>query len=111
MTKTIFTLFVVCSILSNSDALAQCCSAGSGSPIAGGTSQGVLTKGQAEINLNYQNLFTRKFLTGDKRANNFLNEFSSDYSYLRFSYGLSKELTISIESGYLFTRLFSTTEF
>lgn len=83
---------------------AQCCSAGSGSPIAGGTSQGVLAKGQAEINVNYQNLSTRKFLTGDAPAKDFLNRFYSNYSYLRLSYGLTKELTISVESGYYLNR-------
>ena len=38
-----------------------CCSGGSGSPIAGGASQGVLQDRQVEISANYQYLSTNKF--------------------------------------------------
>lgn len=78
----------------------QCCSAGSGSPLAGGTSQGVLGEGQAEINFNQQLISTRKFLTGDSPARDFLHHYGSNYSYLRLGYGISKELTLSVETGY-----------
>jgi hypothetical protein len=41
-----------------------CCSGGSGSPIAGGSSQSVLQKGQMEIGSNYQYALSSKVFTG-----------------------------------------------
>ena len=79
---------------------AQCCAAGSGSPIAGDGSQGVLQKDQAELNLNYQNVYSTKFLSGDTADVNYLDKYSSNYLYLRLAYGVSENLTISLESGY-----------
>jgi hypothetical protein len=78
----------------------QCCSAGSGSPIAGGTSQGVLQDRQAEVNLNFQHASSNKFLNGDKKDDKFLDYFGSNFAYLRLSYGITSKLTLSVESGY-----------
>ena len=64
---------------------AQCCAAGSGSPIAGDGSQGVLQKDQAELNLNYQNVYSTKFLSGDTADVNYLDKYSSNYLYLRLA--------------------------
>ncbi|MBI4647157.1 MAG: hypothetical protein HY738_11355 [Bacteroidia bacterium] len=82
----------------------QCCSAGSGSPIAGGTSHGVLMEKQFELNGNYQYIQTRKFLTGDSDARDFLDKYFSNYGYFRMAYGLNKNFTLSIESGYYFNK-------
>ncbi len=81
-----------------------CCSGGSGSPIAGGTSQGVLLDRQAELSTSYQYINSNKFLTGDKPAMNFLNNYHTKYLYSRFAYGITKDFTLSIESGYYFNK-------
>lgn len=79
---------------------AQCCGGGSGSPIAGGSSQGVLQENQFEINTNLQYINTSRFFSGDNRDTNYLDSYSSTYSYTRLAYGLSKKFTISLEAGY-----------
>lgn len=43
-----------------------CCSGSSGSPIAGGTSQGVLKERQMEISESYQYLSSNKFQVEDR---------------------------------------------
>lgn len=80
---------------------AQCCAGGSGSPIAGGASQGVLLPNQAEINLNSQFIRTNQFFKGDKPDTAlYFDRFTSDYQYLRLAYGLSDRLTFSVEGGF-----------
>lgn len=79
---------------------AQCCAGGSGSPIAGGASQGVLMKNQVELNTNYQFISTDKFQRGDSPDTNFFDSFTSSYLYFRLGYGLSEKLTMSVETGY-----------
>jgi len=91
-------LFIVLTF--NGNARAQCCGGGGGSPIAGGSSQGVLQENQMEINTNLQYIHTTKFFSGDQRDTNFLDSYSSTYSYTRLAYGLSKKITISLEAGY-----------
>lgn len=77
-----------------------CCSGGSASPIAGGTSQGVLNEKQLEIAPNFQFMSSTKFYAGDRDTVPMIKKLSSDYLYLRIAYGLSPKLTLSIESGY-----------
>ena len=77
-----------------------CCSGGSGSPIAGGASQGVLQERQMEISSNYQYIGTNKFLYGDKDTARQFDYLNSNYMYTRLAYGITKDLTMSIESGY-----------
>jgi hypothetical protein len=79
---------------------AQCCGGGGGSPIAGGSSQGVLQEGQMEINTNYQYIYTDQFYSKDKRDTNYFDLFSSQYSYTRIAFGVTKNFTISLETGY-----------
>jgi len=81
-----------------------CCSGGSGSPVAGGTSQGVLADRQAEIAMNFQHIASTKFLTGDKPAMDFLSSFNTNYLYTRLAYGVTDHLTMSVESGYFFNK-------
>jgi len=78
----------------------QCCGGGGGSPIAGGASQGVLLEKQMEVNSNFQYINTNKFYSGNKPDTNFLDNYNSKYVYTRLAYGLSKNLTFSLETGY-----------
>ncbi len=81
-----------------------CCSGGSGSPVAGGTSQGVLALKQAEIGTSFQYINSNKFLTGDKPAMDFLDNFNTKYLYTRLGYGVTERFTMSVESGYFFNK-------
>lgn len=83
----------------------QCCSAGGGSPIAGGTSQGVLVEKQFEVGLNYQYLQSSVFYKGDQKADDFLDKYSYNYLYGRIAYGLNSKLTLSVESGYFLNKI------
>ena len=84
---------------------AQCCAGGSGSPVAGGTSQGVLAAHQIEINTNLQFISSSKFYTGDSPdTNKYFDQFKSAYQYLRFAYGVTKDFTMSIETGNYFLK-------
>jgi hypothetical protein len=77
-----------------------CCSGGSGSPVAGGTSQGVLAERQLELGMNFQYIKSNKFLAGDKDTSDFLKEFNTQYLYYRVAYGVTNRLTLSLETGY-----------
>lgn len=84
---------------------AQCCAGGSGSPIAGGASQGVLQERQMELNTNFQFSNTNQFYANDKLSDKHtFDGFSSTYEYFRLAYGLSKNFTMSVESGYFFNK-------
>ncbi|OFY64011.1 MAG: hypothetical protein A3H98_08695 [Bacteroidetes bacterium RIFCSPLOWO2_02_FULL_36_8] len=84
---------------------AQCCAGGSGSPIAGGASQGVLLENQIDLNTNFQFISTNKFYKKNKpdTARTF-DGFNSDYEYFKLGYGVTKDLTLSLESGYYFNK-------
>ncbi|MGQ0827969.1 MAG: hypothetical protein ACT4ON_06205 [Bacteroidota bacterium] len=81
-----------------------CCSGGSGSPIAGGASQGVLQERQMEISSNYQYIGTNKFLYEDMDTTKQFDYLSSNYIYTRLAYGLTKDFTMSVESGYFINK-------
>jgi hypothetical protein len=81
-----------------------CCSGGSGSPIAGGASQGVLQEKQAEASLNYQYLESNRFYSRDSDTSALFNNLFSNYIYARLAYGLTDRLTMSVESGYFFNK-------
>ncbi|HRH11832.1 MAG TPA: hypothetical protein PLU73_09965 [Bacteroidia bacterium] len=94
-------LIVFFSALYSTFSVAQsCCSGGSGSPIAGGASQGVLVKHQLELSGNYQYFGSGKFQTGTQDTSALLDYLFSNYLYGRVAFGLTKELTMSVESGY-----------
>ena len=93
-----------CLMLSCSSYGQSCCSGGSGSPIAGGTSQGVLADQQAEVSLSFQYMNTNKFFSGSTPVDNFLDNYTSTYLYGRAAYGITSKLTMSVESGYFFNR-------
>ncbi len=102
----VFNFFVLLFLfLMSSNSLAQgCCSGGSGSPIAGGASQGVLKDRQMEIGLSYQNVLTKKSFSKDSDTLPLIDKFSSNYLYFRLAYGLTKDLTISVETGYFINK-------
>ncbi len=77
-----------------------CCSGGSGSPIAGGGSVGVLAHQQVEISSSFQYTNSNKFNTGDKDTLPLFDHFNSKYMYGKIAYGLTKQLTFSLEGGY-----------
>lgn len=81
-----------------------CCSGGSGSPIAGGSSQGVLSEKQIEISSNYQHVSSNTFMVKDHDTTRMFESLKSDYIYTRLAYGISKKLTFSVEAGYFLNR-------
>jgi hypothetical protein len=102
MRTLLFTIFL---FAFSGNILAQgCCSGGSGSPVAGGISQGVLAYKQIEIGTNFQYIYSNKFLTGDKPAMDFLNSYSTKYLYSRLALGVTDRLTMSVEGGYFFNK-------
>lgn len=101
-TKIVVYLLLILSNISN--LYSQCCSGGSGSPIAGGASQGVLQDRQLEISSSFQYLGTNKFKSGDKDTAAFLDGYNSHYLYTRIGYGLTKDLTISVDAGYFINK-------
>ncbi|HLC82218.1 MAG TPA: hypothetical protein VJI69_00215, partial [Bacteroidia bacterium] len=98
-------ILTVSVFLSSAKAYSQgCCSGGSGSPIAGGASQGVLHDRQVEVSANYQYLSTNRFFVEDRDTASLFDNLSSNYLYLRLAYGLTKNLTMSVESGYFLNK-------
>lgn len=96
----LYVLLLITSTLLNISVKAQCCSGGSGSPIAGGASQGVLSERQIELSTNFQFIRTDEFFTGSKPDSaKYFDSFSSTYQYFRIAYGLSRNLTMSVETG------------
>ncbi len=100
----LFLISIFAFFLSNSMNGQGCCSGGSGSPIAGGASQGVLLDREMEIAANYQYISTNKFYKKDALSASQFDNFNSNYMYLRWAYGISKDLTMSIESGYFLNK-------
>lgn len=99
MTKSILILVTLCSF--SRLVLSQgCCSGGSASPIAGGTSQGVLSEKQLEIGTNFQHIQSNRFFAEDRDTVPMFDRLASNYLYFRAAYGLSPKLTLSLESGY-----------
>jgi len=94
----------IIALLYSNQLIAQCCSGGSGSPIAGGTSQGVLVKSQVELNTNIQFIQSDVFYTGSKRddENKYFDQYHSLYQYFRVAYGVTPDLTMSVEGGNYF---------
>src|SRR5260221_6295548 len=104
--KPVKTIAIIwCLTIVSHYAFAQCCAGGSGSPIAGGASQGVLQERQVELSTNFQFISTDKFYKKDVRdTSRTFDSFSSTYEYFKLAYGLTKNLTMSVESGYFFEK-------
>lgn len=102
-----FSLVLLLICFSVSDTFSQCCAGGSGSPIAGGTSQGVLQEKQVEISTNFQFISTNKFYKKSSVAPDSVRTFDgfkNTYEYFRVAYGITKNLTFSVESGYYYQK-------
>lgn len=100
-----YCISIFCFILLSENIYSQgCCSGGSGSPIAGGASQGVLLDRQMEIAVNYQYISTNRFFSEDRDTIALFDKLSSNYIYLRAAYGVTKNLTMSVESGYFINK-------
>ncbi len=82
------------------ESISQCCGGGGGNPFAGDVAHGVLGQNQFEINSSFQFVRTNKFLSGNKPADNFSDNFNSKYLYNKIGYGLSERLTLSVEFSY-----------
>ena len=105
-TLLILSFFFLFFTLISEKIIAQgCCSGGSGSPIADGASQGVLLDRQMEIAGNYQYISTNKFYAKDHDTAAQFDNFRSNYLYLRWAYGVTKNLTMSVESGYFINKV------
>lgn len=88
-------------VIFGTEVFAQCCGGGSGSPIAGGASQGVLQDRQVEINTNFQYVNTNRFYKYDSRDTAFyFDSYHTQYVYTRLAYGVTKDFTMSVETGY-----------
>ena len=98
-------LIILIALVQFNNVNAQCCAGGSGCTVAGGTSQGVLQEKQIELNTNFQFINADKFYKKDAvDTNRTFDSFESQYEYFRLAYGLSKNLTMSVESGYFFKK-------
>lgn len=101
MNFKILSCYVVFLLGAHSARSQGCCGGGSGSPIAGGASQGVLQDRQIEINTNFQYVSTDRFFYADSRDTAFyFDQYTSKYIYTRLAYGVTKDLTMSVETGY-----------
>lgn len=98
-------VFFIPILFSNNIYSQGCCSGGSGSPIAGGASQGVLNKNQLELALNYQYVNTSKFFVKDKDTAALFNKLYSNYLYYRTAFGVTKDFTMSVEAGYFINKI------
>ena len=77
-----------------------CCSGGAGSPIAGGAATGVLQENKMEISVNFQSNQSNTFYSESNITDPLFNNLTSDYLFFRADYGVSKELTLSVATGY-----------
>ncbi len=100
----LFSFFLLIIILPSQIYSQGCCSGGSGSPIAGGASQGVLNYRQVELGGNYQYFSSDKFFTKNKDTTKLFDNLNSNYLYLRVAYGVTKDFTMSVESGYFLNK-------
>lgn len=81
-----------------------CCSGGSGSPIVGDVSAGVLLENQMDISLSYQLNRSNLFLSENQKALAEFDNLNNNYLFFRADYGISKRLTFSIGTGYFINK-------
>jgi hypothetical protein len=68
--------------------------------MASDLSQSVLPKGALEVGVAGQYIHTTRFLNYREPDTSYLDGYTSQYLYPRISYGLTPELTLSVEAGY-----------
>jgi len=100
-----FIVFVFGAFLFSNSLYGQgCCSGGCGSPIAGGGSPGVLMAKQMEVGSSFQYINGNTFFARDKDTIHMFDNFNSKYIYSRLAYGVTKDLTVSVEAGYFINK-------
>ena len=103
--RPFFLVCIACFLLHAEAVFSQgCCSGGSGSPIAGGASQGVLLDRQMELGTNFQYINSNKFLAKDKDTAQLFDHYNSKYLYYKIAYGVTKDFTMSLEAGYFINK-------
>ncbi|MCH8904889.1 MAG: hypothetical protein IIA45_13365, partial [Bacteroidetes bacterium] len=103
MRKILLSIISICTLFNAHYLYGQCC--GGGSPIAGGAAQGVLQKNQLELAGYLQYFASDKTKSGNTLSPIKLFELKRDiYQYSRIGYGLTNELTMSVELGYYLDR-------
>lgn len=93
--------------LSPGNSFGQCCAGGGGCTIVGKVAQGVLQERQFELSSNFQFINTDVFYKEDMRAaysDRTFDGFTSSYQYFKIGYGLTKDFTFSVETGYYFQK-------
>ena len=93
-------LIIVASFAISGSLWAQCCGGSNGSPIAGGSSQGVLKENQFEINTSFQFINTNKSYSGDTPDTVSVYKYNSSYNYNWFlpTIALSSRLHFRMKS-------------
>ncbi len=82
-----------------------CCSGGSGSPMVGGVSMGVLQNRQFDIGESFQYFSSSKFFAGSKDTfSGNVSSLKTSYLYSRIGYGISQKLTLYVEAGYFLNK-------
>jgi hypothetical protein len=112
MRKAVFIAFLTLFLIGNGAAFGQCCSGGAGGSgsLAGDFASGTLVAGQFAFSSIYQHVHTDKFFEGnevlsnnayhEQAPNNYLDGFDNSQIYMRFAYGITERLTLSVETGY-----------
>src|SRR4030095_7741293 len=96
-----------CCLIIQGNLQAQCCAGGSGCTIAGGASTGVLQERQMELSSNFQFINTTQFYKKDNLATDStrtFDGFTSSYQYFKIGYGITRNFTFSVESGFYFQK-------
>lgn len=82
-----------------------CCSGGSGSPIVGGVSMGVLQQGQIDIGSSFQYAYSNQFYAGTKKTTSpLVKDLVTGYVYSRLGVGITSKFTFYTELGYFSTK-------
>ena len=99
--KNIFGLILTIVVFNFQTKAQGCCSGGSGSPMVGGVSMGVLQQGQFDFSESYQYFYSDKFMAGKiQTVSPLVKELSSNYFYTRLGYGISSKFSLYAELGY-----------
>ncbi|MBA3664613.1 MAG: hypothetical protein H0W61_10440 [Bacteroidetes bacterium] len=81
----------------------QCC--GGCNPIGGNTNQGTLPKYMLQVNGYHRNAYSQGYMEKDHSSDfKFVKNAQSNYEGLQVGYGLSKRLTVDLETGYYLNR-------
>lgn len=86
------------------NALAQCCSAGS--PVGGTSNLGIMTEGKSKLIVNYSFSYSDQFFNGSKRVDPlFLEEVYFNLLRLNLTHGLTERLSVEADAAYFHSAL------